>query len=223
VNQNRRLRVLEDFRNGKIRIVVATDVAGRGIHVDDIGFVINFDFPYAPEDYVHRIGRTGRAGQSGVAISFADEDESFTIPEIEKYIGEELKCTLLKADDPLLAPIPKVTRRQSYGEERKSPENVEQQDEVTQGEDQAPASAFVAPPPAPIVQPPPAPIVAPVETVAPVVAPVVAPEKSQPAPVAPSQPRPPLPTKKEESGSKPVPPPTRSGRFSDEWVPGGGN
>jgi ATP-dependent RNA helicase RhlB len=223
VNQNRRLRVLEDFRNGKIRIVVATDVAGRGIHVDDIGFVINFDFPYAPEDYVHRIGRTGRAGQSGVAISFADEDESFTIPEIEKYIGEELKCTLLKADDPLLAPIPKVTRRQSYGEERKSQENVEQQDEVTQGEDQAPASAFVQPPPAPIVQPPPAPIVAPVETVAPVAAPVVIPEKSQPAPVAPSQPRPPLPSKKEEAVSKPVPPPTRSGRFSDEWVPGGGN
>jgi superfamily II DNA/RNA helicase len=211
VNQNRRLRVLEDFRAGKIRIVVATDVAGRGIHVDDIGFVINFDFPYAAEDYVHRIGRTGRAGQSGVAISFADEDESFTIPEIEKYINEELKCTLLKADDPLLAPIPKVARRQSYGapmEEKRPQEAVEQQDEVSQGEDQAPAYAFA--------QPPLAPAAVPVEAVAP---PVV-PERMQPAP-APALPRPPIPSK-EETVSKPVPT-GRPGRFSDEWVPGGGN
>ena len=106
VNQNRRLRVLEDFREGKVRIVVATDVAGRGLHVDDIGFVVNFDFPYDPEDYVHRIGRTGRAGASGTAISFADEDESFIIPEIEKYISEELKCTVLTHDDPLLVKLP---------------------------------------------------------------------------------------------------------------------
>ena len=106
VNQNRRLRVLEDFREGKVRIVVATDVAGRGLHVDDIGFVINFDFPYEPEDYVHRIGRTGRAGHTGTAISFADEDESFIIPDIEKFIGEELKCTVLQHDDPLLAKLP---------------------------------------------------------------------------------------------------------------------
>lgn len=106
VNQNRRLRVLEDFRAGKIRIVVATDVAGRGIHVDEIGYVINFDFPYEPEDYVHRIGRTGRAGAKGVAISFADEDESFIIPEIEEFLGEELKCILLNSDDELLKPLP---------------------------------------------------------------------------------------------------------------------
>ena len=86
VNQNKRLKVLEDFRDGKIRILVATDVAGRGIHVDDIGYVINFDFPYEAEDYVHRIGRTGRAGNTGIAISFADENESFAIPEIEELI-----------------------------------------------------------------------------------------------------------------------------------------
>lgn len=149
VNQNRRLRVLEDFRSGKVRIVVATDVAGRGLHVDDIGFVINFDFPYAPEDYVHRIGRTGRAGASGVAISFADEDESFTIPEIEKYINEELKCTLLKADDPLLTPVPKVSRREHHrahpGETAPAPESQAEQEsvEIPVGEEQAPASAFI--------------------------------------------------------------------------------
>ena len=110
VNQNRRLKTLEDFREGKVRIVVATDVAGRGIHVDDIDYVINFDFPYEAEDYVHRIGRTGRAGNTGIAISFADEDESFAIPEIEEYINEPLKCTLLQDDDPLLRPLEKLAR-----------------------------------------------------------------------------------------------------------------
>lgn len=106
VNQNKRLKVLEDFRDGKIRILVATDVAGRGIHVDDIGYVINFDFPYEAEDYVHRIGRTGRAGNTGIAISFADENESFAIPEIEEYIKEPLKCTMIGEGDPLLKEIP---------------------------------------------------------------------------------------------------------------------
>jgi ATP-dependent RNA helicase RhlB len=76
--------------------------------VDDIEYVINFDFPYEAEDYVHRIGRTGRAGNTGIAISFADEDESFAIPEIEEYIKEPLKCTLLQDDDPLLKPLDKL-------------------------------------------------------------------------------------------------------------------
>ena len=106
VNQNRRLQVLDAFREGRIKIVVATDVAGRGIHVDDIEYVINFDFPYEAEDYVHRIGRTGRAGNTGIAISFADEDESFAIPEIEEYINEPLKCTMIGGDDPLLKELP---------------------------------------------------------------------------------------------------------------------
>ena len=110
VSQNKRLTVLENFRAGKIKIVVATDVAGRGIHVDDIEYVINFDFPYEAEDYVHRIGRTGRAGNTGIAISFADEDESFAIPEIEEYIQEPLKCTIIQDDDPLLKPLKKLAR-----------------------------------------------------------------------------------------------------------------
>ena len=112
VSQNRRLATLNDFRAGKVKIVIATDVAGRGIHVDDIDYVINFDFPYEAEDYVHRIGRTGRAGNTGIAISFADEDESFAIPEIEEYINEPLKCTLLQEDDPLLKPLEKLARGQ---------------------------------------------------------------------------------------------------------------
>ena len=92
VDQKKRLRILEDFRAGKTKIVVATDVAGRGIHVDDIAYVVNYDFPYEADDYIHRIGRTGRAGTTGTAISFACEDESFIIPEVEKLLGETLHC-----------------------------------------------------------------------------------------------------------------------------------
>ena len=90
VPQKKRVKVLEDFREGKIRVLVATDVAGRGLHVDDISHVVNYDIPFDAEDYVHRIGRTGRAGKAGVAYTFACENEAFSMPEIEKYIGKAL-------------------------------------------------------------------------------------------------------------------------------------
>ena len=106
VNQNKRLKVLDAFRDNEIKVVVATDVAGRGIDIKGLEYVVNFDFPYEAEDYVHRIGRTGRAGQTGIAISFADEFESCQIPEIEEYINEPLKCTVIGPDDPLMKPIP---------------------------------------------------------------------------------------------------------------------
>ncbi len=106
VNQNKRLKVLDMFREGEVKVVVATDVAGRGIDIKGLEYVINFDFPYEAEDYVHRIGRTGRAGSTGVAISFADEYESCQIPDIEEYIKEPLKCTVIGPDDPLLRPLP---------------------------------------------------------------------------------------------------------------------
>lgn len=111
VAQKKRVRVLEEFREGKIPVVIATDVAGRGIHVDDITHVINFDFPYEPEDYVHRIGRTGRAGVEGTAISFACEDESFIIPDIEAYIKKPLTCRV--PEDELLAEPPAGSRPRS--------------------------------------------------------------------------------------------------------------
>ena len=106
VNQNKRLKVLDQFRDGEITVVVATDVAGRGIDIKGLEYVVNFDFPYEAEDYVHRIGRTGRAGSTGIAISFADEFESCQIPDIEAYINEPLKCTVIGPDDPLLKEIP---------------------------------------------------------------------------------------------------------------------
>ena len=104
VDQKKRIRILEDFRSGKVKIVVATDVAGRGIHDDDIAFVVNFDFPYEADDYIHRIGRTGRAGTTGTAISFACEDESFIIPDIEKLLGDELHCQ--QPEEHLFAAVP---------------------------------------------------------------------------------------------------------------------
>lgn len=103
VAQNKRTRTLENFRSGKIRVLVATDVAGRGIHIDGVSHVINYTLPYEPEDYVHRIGRTGRAGASGTSISFASEDDAFYLPEIEEYIGNKLPC-VTPADDLLVAP-----------------------------------------------------------------------------------------------------------------------
>ena len=87
IPQNKRIRILDAFKEGKCRIIVATDVAARGIHVDGISHVINYDLPEQAEDYVHRIGRTGRAGNKGTAISFVCEFGAFNLPEIEKYAG----------------------------------------------------------------------------------------------------------------------------------------
>ena len=90
VSQEKRIRTLESFRAGKVPIVVATDVAGRGLHIENVTHVINYNLPEDPEDYVHRIGRTGRVGASGVSVAFACEDESFLLPDIEKFIGRPL-------------------------------------------------------------------------------------------------------------------------------------
>ena len=102
VAQEKRVRILEDFREGKLKVVVATDVAGRGIHVAGISHVVNYDIPEHPEDFVHRIGRTGRAGVSGEAITFADEESGFMLPAIEEYIGRPL--TYIHPDDALRKP-----------------------------------------------------------------------------------------------------------------------
>jgi ATP-dependent RNA helicase RhlB len=93
VPQRKRLTTLDRFKQGKIQVLVATDVAGRGIHIDDVSHVINFDLPEDPEDYVHRIGRTGRAGATGISISFISEDDAFSLPAIEEYLGHTVVCT----------------------------------------------------------------------------------------------------------------------------------
>lgn len=90
VPQRKRIRLLERFSSGDLPILVATDVAARGLHIPDISHVINYDLPSDPEDYVHRIGRTARAGAGGDAISFACEEHSYHLPDIENYIGHKL-------------------------------------------------------------------------------------------------------------------------------------
>jgi len=90
VPQTIRLRLLGDFSEGRLPILVATDVAARGLHIPDVSHVFNFDLPQNAEDYVHRIGRTARAGKSGDAVSFACERYVFTLPEIETYLGHKI-------------------------------------------------------------------------------------------------------------------------------------
>ncbi len=104
VPQQKRSRRLEDFKSGKIRVMVATDVMARGIHIEAMDHVINYNLPQDPEDYVHRIGRTGRAGAAGTSISFADEWDSFYIPDIEAYMERGLPCTEPKTDWLVLPP-----------------------------------------------------------------------------------------------------------------------
>ena len=89
-SQNARQLALSSFKEGKIRVLVATDIAARGIDVDGLSHVINYDLPDVPETYVHRIGRTGRAGNSGIAISFCDSEERNALKDIEKLIGKNI-------------------------------------------------------------------------------------------------------------------------------------
>jgi ATP-dependent RNA helicase RhlE len=92
---NQRLEALEGFKKGKYRVLVATDIASRGIDVTGIELVLNYDLPEAAEDYVHRIGRTARAGQKGVAVSFATPDQKKDIKAIERLIKKQLKVSEL--------------------------------------------------------------------------------------------------------------------------------
>ena len=90
VPQNKRLRFLRDFHDGELAVLIATDVASRGLHIPDVSHVFNFDLPQDAADYVHRIGRTARAGAEGDAISFACEEYAVSLPEIEEYIGHKI-------------------------------------------------------------------------------------------------------------------------------------
>ncbi len=109
--QGWRNRTLMDLRKGRCKILVATDVAARGIDVPTITHVINYDLPKQAEDYVHRIGRTGRAGRSGLAISFAEVNEYMAVHKIERYIGRKLPEVLIEGLEP--------TRKRNKNAERK--------------------------------------------------------------------------------------------------------
>lgn len=118
VAQDKRFKVLNRFKTGDLNVLVATDVAARGLHIENISHVINYDLPLEPEHYIHRIGRTGRAGATGTSVSFADEMSSFQIPKIEAVLGHKVSCEYptpaLEADLPAPAPPPsKQTPKQN--------------------------------------------------------------------------------------------------------------
>jgi len=120
VPQKKRVQRLEQFKARKIRVLVATDVAGRGIHIEGMDHVINYTLPRDPEDYVHRIGRTGRAGETGTSISFADEEDAFYLPPIEEFMERDLDC--IRPDDSwLIKPKPLKTKKPMRKPPRKKP------------------------------------------------------------------------------------------------------
>jgi ATP-dependent RNA helicase RhlB len=111
VDQKQRVHRLERFREGKVRVLVATNVASRGLHVEGISHVINYNMPLDVEEYVHRIGRTGRAGASGISISFADEYDSYELVKLEEFLGKKIACVY--PEPHLLAPIPEEQRKKT--------------------------------------------------------------------------------------------------------------
>jgi ATP-dependent RNA helicase RhlB len=115
VPQNKRLKMMRDFHSGDIAVLIATDVASRGLHIPDVSHVFNFDLPNDAEDYVHRIGRTARAGADGDAISFGCEEYAISLPDIEQYIGHQIPRAAIEAADlaEVTAPPPAVWRERA--------------------------------------------------------------------------------------------------------------
>lgn len=120
VPQEKRQRLLTDFQENKITLLIATDVAARGLHIADVSHVFNYDLPQDVEDYVHRIGRTARFGASGVAISFICEEYAYSMPDIEAYIGQKVPIKPITAD--LLASVIKPERKSRAPAQEKRPD-----------------------------------------------------------------------------------------------------
>ncbi|MDH4071402.1 MAG: helicase-related protein, partial [Ignavibacteria bacterium] len=118
VSQEQRVKRLEAFRNGRLKVLVATDVAARGLHIDNVSHVVNYALPLDPQDYVHRIGRTGRAGATGTSVCFATETEAYAIPEIETFIGRSLGAIVPEED--LLTPLPPLAEGVAEPRKRRS-------------------------------------------------------------------------------------------------------
>src|SRR5207237_3962601 len=106
--QQARLEALQLFKDGKLQVLVATDVAARGLDIDDLPLVVNYELPHVPEDYIHRIGRTGRAGATGEAISFCAPEETKLLAEIERLLKRTI--SVASVDHVLAAQRPRDTR-----------------------------------------------------------------------------------------------------------------
>ena len=122
VPQKKRESLLKKFQAGQLEILVATDVAARGLHIDGVSHVYNYDLPFDAEDYVHRIGRTARLGAEGDAISFACERYAMGLPDIEAYIEQKIPSEPVTAE--LLTPLPRKPRERVEGEEGEDNESV---------------------------------------------------------------------------------------------------
>ena len=126
-SQPQRERALADFRDGRARVLVATDIAARGIDVDGVSHVINFDLPNVPEDYVHRIGRTARAGAAGIAIAFCSDEERAYLRDIEKLTRVSLRVIPVPPAAKLVPgatggkPRPRIEELRSYQDDRGRP------------------------------------------------------------------------------------------------------
>src|SRR6266571_2784077 len=120
VDQKRRLKIINDFKEGVLPVLVATDVASRGLHIEAVSHVINWDLPQDAEDYVHRIGRTARAGAGGKAVSLVDEASALNLEAIEKFIGQKIPVEW--AEDDLFVPEikPSAEERRRFAEERRA-------------------------------------------------------------------------------------------------------
>jgi ATP-dependent RNA helicase RhlB len=118
VPQRKRLRMLRDFHAGDLAILIATDVASRGLHVPDVSHIFNFDLPQDAEDYVHRIGRTARAGAAGDAISFGCEEYVVSLPEIEEFIGHKIPVEQINPEQLATTLPPRKRTAEEEGERR---------------------------------------------------------------------------------------------------------
>src|SRR5690606_25303747 len=112
VPQRKRLRMLRDFHEGSLAVLIGTDVASRGLHIPDVSHVFNYDLPQDPEDYVHRIGRTARAGAEGDAISFGCENYVMSLPDIEAYIGRKIPVAQVPVESLPEIELPKPEPRE---------------------------------------------------------------------------------------------------------------
>jgi len=124
VRQEQRQKLLKRFHDGEVPVLVATDVAARGLHIPDVTHVFNFDLPQDAPDYVHRIGRTARLGARGDAISFACEDYAFHLPEIEDFIGYSISTDTAGIDllpEITIPPPPKRSGKRSYSGKGRGP------------------------------------------------------------------------------------------------------
>ncbi|MEZ9397570.1 DEAD/DEAH box helicase [Vibrio splendidus] len=133
--QSARRRALDDFKEGRARVMVATDVAARGLDIEDLPHVINYDMPFLAEDYVHRIGRTGRAGKQGHAISFVNREEELTVVQVETLIQQRIRRVEQPGYEPKKrdAYIEKLNTKSAYKNRqgRKNNANEEQQDQAS--------------------------------------------------------------------------------------------